>query len=169
MWYQKRSCSCPVFKRSKKHSRRSDSSTQSLAIPSESCPKQRARTKTLDSSPSLRDLLFVIYLSFSSFSPRLSKLDLPSVLSIHSFLCFFSGRCRGRAVPDAGVVCQPSLSDRPIVVQCCTPSLDPLVTIRCLWPKERVVAPPQAERTAHRSSSSSLSLSSFFLSLSSLI
>lgn len=69
-------------------------------------------------------------------------------------------------MPDAGVVCQPSLSDRPIVVQCCTPSLDPLVTIRCLWPKERVVAPPQAERTAHRSSSSSLSLSSFFLSLS---
>jgi len=67
---------------------------------------------------------------------------------------------------------QPSHSDRPIVVQCCTPSLDPLVTIRCLWPKERVAAPPQAERTAHRSSSSSpsrlssSSSSSLILSLS---
>lgn len=167
MWYQKRSCSCPVFKAVKETQSKVRFINPKPGDPVRVVSETTRATKTLDSSPSLRDLLFCIYLSFSSFSPRLSKLDLPSVLSIHSFLCFFfSGRCRGRAVPDAGVVCQPSLSDRPIVVQCCTPSLDPLVTIRCLWPKERVVAPPQAERTAHRSSSSSLSLSSFFLSLS---
>jgi hypothetical protein len=94
-----------------------------------------------------------------------------SVNFLPSILSFFWAQQRGRSRARRRVR-QPSLSDRPIVVQCCTPSLDPLVTIRCLWPKERVVAPPQAERTAHRSSSSSLSslssssASSLILSLS---
>ena len=220
--------------RSKKHSRRSDSSTQSLAIPSVSRVRFSTRaTKNLLLIRSVppRSLFYLSFLSPLSFSAAFKKArwtaaaltERESVLT--AFLTGLCGTKYGRAhgaglykpvientversdsstrkarrsrplvvsvyirqlfsppfFPFLGAArgpkpCQtpgrqPSLSDRPIVVQCCTPSLDPLVTIRCLWPKERVVAPPQAERTAHRSSSSSLSslsssASSFSLSLS---